>query len=782
MSRPTCRSIVLAAVAAFSTGWTARGLAGEAAGLPTPPHQADAWSPPVTRLPRFLVTATRTLHEQGLADPRGCEYRNIEIDIIKIWDAGGRAANTRTHGWVLPRTPDRKEDFAVCWNGLVYPVAKVGDKADLDADIRALVDSVKSSRAENANSKRSEFSGGFRRGIPGFPDGQAVAVQQPSPIKIYLLLRVGRADLAESFFAATTVWKPDATARDQTHYGISYLSLASDWTWYLFDRAVDAHMRGDDRVALADSRLLVETCQKIEARAAAMGFPKPQRRAGVAEDHPYLGFLHQVAALHDDQERRAREPRRGEVPPRGAEPGPRIAALIANLDQIGQPQKVFPGGVDLRGTPAVRALIDEGDAAVEPLLRVLESDNRLTRSVSSRHRRDPRYRNILEVHEVAYVALMEILRTRNFDAGPHNGFMRAPSQERRTRAALVRAYWEKNRGVPAVERWYGTLRDDAATPPQWQEAASNLIQQAGLSRAPRKPGEAVAQNADAHRDRHDPSISELIARRALDLARPDSEIRQGGSFPLNDACQLAFQLNRWDPKAAQPVLITVTNRCLDEFRGKATAHVPSSRQSLLDNLSHLAGARADSGDLAPLGQVAEIVRQLTEQDVTYPLMPLIDLMSRYPKDPAIASAAEWLFNDPQSPWLAELRRTHFQSIGDPSYDKPGMLELAGFRERLEILLDDTTELGTVRVHETKNIRNLEIIWKDQDPRGRAVTKLDPSAPKPGPETPFRVCDYVAWQFSIHRFAGMPAFELEWPQPRRDEALQARRDALKRHDR
>ena len=59
--------------------------------IPDPPRQKDPWTPPRTKLPRFLVTATTALFEQGVADPRGCEYREVEIvDGADLQDPGLR--------------------------------------------------------------------------------------------------------------------------------------------------------------------------------------------------------------------------------------------------------------------------------------------------------------------------------------------------------------------------------------------------------------------------------------------------------------------------------------------------------------------------------------------------------------------------------------------------------------------------------------------------------------------------------------------------------------------
>ena len=76
-------------------------------------------------------------------------------------------------------------------------------------------------------------------------------------------------------------------------------------------------------------------------------------------------------------------PPRGPIPKKGGDPSARIAALIRDLDQIDERQMMSPGAAHPGNSPLVHDLIAEGDPAVAPLLEVLESDNRLTRSVSN---------------------------------------------------------------------------------------------------------------------------------------------------------------------------------------------------------------------------------------------------------------------------------------------------------------------------------------------------------------------------------------------------------------
>jgi hypothetical protein len=111
-------------------------------GIPAPPEQESPWTPPETGLPEAFVSAAEALFSRALADSRGCEYREIELGTGSCWS--GDTGAVKTHGWVLPHRPDAKrgpkQRFAVCWNGLVHPVATLGAKADCRADVEALLE------------------------------------------------------------------------------------------------------------------------------------------------------------------------------------------------------------------------------------------------------------------------------------------------------------------------------------------------------------------------------------------------------------------------------------------------------------------------------------------------------------------------------------------------------------------------------------------------------------------------------------------------------------------
>jgi hypothetical protein len=267
----------------------------EGTSIPDPPGQREPWQPAATPLPAFLLTDSATLFEQGLADPRGCDYRAIEIGIGNVWRGDGGVIKTR--GWVLPAQAGEKTRFAVAWSGLVYPVVSIGDPADPAADVNVI--------QKNARAAREAGDDWQDRGFDAFGANDEASAVSPTSllaIKVCLLLRLGRADLAQTVWAAGSrprdprygAGNPKANP-DENKYNVSYVTLANDLAWYIFDRAVCAHMRGDDALALADARKLTRLQKDVETRAKAMGFNYPRKAGdGLEGSPPYIPALHPI--------------------------------------------------------------------------------------------------------------------------------------------------------------------------------------------------------------------------------------------------------------------------------------------------------------------------------------------------------------------------------------------------------------------------------------------------------------------------------------------------------
>ncbi len=202
--------------------------------LPRPPRQDEPWTPPESGFPAWAVDAARALFEQGLADPRGCAYREVVL-------AGGTwpfrddaAPQPPTHAWVLPFDATGGRRYAVGWNGLVYPVTRLGPAADVDADVQALIRppaaAGKPPTWPRLDSWAMRFGGAQHHLVTASESGL-------EPTKAILLLRLGRGDLAAAIWT-TGLGPVEAANGDGAAAGrLLYTKLAADWAWALYDRA-----------------------------------------------------------------------------------------------------------------------------------------------------------------------------------------------------------------------------------------------------------------------------------------------------------------------------------------------------------------------------------------------------------------------------------------------------------------------------------------------------------------------------------------------------------------
>jgi hypothetical protein len=745
----------------------------DGASIPVPPEQDRSWAAPATTLPTSLVTATRLLFEQRMADPRGCEYREVEISDRTL---------VSTHGFVLPAKPGEPRRFAVGWDGVVYPASTVGKPADLDTDVRKLADSLRKSREEGVanGAARSGIPGGFL-GTTGRlfrATGASASVESPSALKVCMLLRLGRADLAETLFAGGTTWKPGA-GQEPADNRVTYQMLATEWADQMYNRAVDAHGRGDDVIALDTARRVSAFIKAAGPVLDELGFARPRGVRPISgwEAPAFFPNLGQLADLLADQERRAKEPPRGPIPGPDAPAEARSAALIRDLD--GLMGSGGNNGITPPGGPALGALAREGDAAVPPLLAVLESDDRLTRAVSwpgSRSGRDDRF--IHYVQQPAYVALTAILKTRVIPGATGSMIWNNDPAARKEEAAAIRAYWEKNRGVPELERYFRTLADDFATPAQWFDAAEALAQPAdvkgrgGSYMIPARPGGKVPPSrGEPLRGRKSPSVTELMARRvdALDPGGPGYNISQ-----IFEADRMAFFLADWDAKGALPTLRARVARLAGLPRGPQYRTTGDDRLAI--DLAEFTRLCQKGGDPGAQENYAAWVRTLTPESYGQLQPQVFEPIWRSPEHPAIAGAADALFADPASPWVTAFLR----DPGRPGVDfrsaliKSPLLGVTPFRKLVLEGLTVPMEVGSV----------------ETDAAGKAMVRFpwggyqyspsqdDPLRPKPGSRMSVRLADYCA--YSLQGIGGLARFELYWPEAKRDELIAATAAFLKQY--
>lgn len=682
-----------------------------AALLPDPPRQNDPWTPPATTLPPDFLAATKTLFRQGLADPRGGEYREITVQGETRWR--GEVKPTQVHGWVLPRVPGEARTFAVCWNGAVYPLVSTGGPVDLKADVAAQV------RA-GPNAERTAW-----------PMNQDISETVFSPLKACLLLRLGEGALAEKVWAAQT-----PPLRD----GDPYLRLASDWTWALFDRIFYARMQGNDPLALTLARRLSRIRMRVEGEAA-------ERRLSRR-----LSFLDPLAALLADQEGRSRAPK--QAPALQAGPGTfpskaaYIAALIVNLNQVKVTLSGRGSGANsaIGSDPAVQAVVDQGEDAVEPLIQAIATDLRLTDGVSFDD--PPRTAAPIPVARAARVAVSLLLHTFSFGDGVSDD-----ADPART-AAAVRAYWDRYKDIPPAERWYRTLADDQATPAQWQEAADEIVRPAnetplgdGAILWRPQPGVVFPLRGESLRGRSAPSVSQLMARRVLQIAASDRQ-RPWIGVNAHSATRMALDAARWDARASVPALRAQSAR-LSRPRAGGYDFAPN----LAEDEAAVALARVRGGDMQALSDyVAWLMARPPTQTAS---VQAFEPLWRSPRDPAVAAAVARLFGGRA---LAPDRPDFGSLLQSP------LLGMAVFRRPALAGLGDKTPLGSVTVNGHGGLIADDGV-------------IDPLCPKTPRTIIARRCDAYALQLS--HLGGMPRFEFYWPLAKRDAAVAQAADRLRR---
>jgi hypothetical protein len=793
------------------------------ASLPAPPQQGKPWKPPASRLPEKWISAAEELYRSGFADPRGCEYREVKLaHSSSLW---GRCDLFKTHAWVIPETPAEKpgsQRFAVTWDGQVYPVVRLGSGKDLAVDVKAI---IKKSEREAATPR---FPGIGDDGVEEFPysydrpwkmrawkERQLISYDSLFALKCCVLLRLGEVDLGERLWSAWKardgrVLKEGPTGEDP------YMVFAWEWGWALFDRALGAHLRGDDVVALESAKLLVSFADTVPRTAAQRGFHQ-LRNYGSGDLIPFLPLRDPPSRLLEESARRLKGGPVRRVRDAGPEKFPdrsqRIAALVSDLEDISAGPEYELGGWPLsspfihwgggsvvivrshppvnplKASPIVQALISEGGPAVEPLLKCLLNDRRLTRVAGTTPATCGDFlspRDFVGVDVAAYVALCGILKADVFGPLTEHGFYHGcdpnvrgarlpatsnwntrdvtgdPSMElRQAVAEEIRHYWERTKEQRPEEAWLAVLADADLTCKVWLEAAEKIVAPAGKTAA-KEPLLKTAEEIDvttvdgrsmageALREKKNPSLSELLVQRCDDSARL-AKLRRPDGFEWDLVGKLALCLARWDPKAAIPVL----NRRIAEWRhafsGERTGGEAESFVALVE------AALQASDDKAAL-QYAAWLRATPPGSFSFFEPSIFMPVWRHPDNPKLAELVRWLFLADDSPWhpIHELKPlSSYEMIHSPLVGVPA------FREMLKREFNNIAPIGQFEVKQG----SLSMVVMNTSMGSGSEYAPDVELPKAGSPQPLRACDFYAVEIS--RLEGSPRYELYWPENRRD---------------
>lgn len=664
------------------------------------------WTPASTTIDPDFVNAVKFLHEHGLGDPRGGDYCRAQVRVGNIWSGGGPPVETK--GWLL------KDGKFVAWNGLVYRPDKVVAKLDLDKDLRPASEPTKKPQM-------------FGRQV-----GETVGLDEPrSSIGCGLLLLIGKAKEAQSFL-------PDMSRQSR---GL-VISTLQQYLSARFDRALAAHMRGDDKLALFDSTSLKTNWPAFEKFAEAYA-PKPFnggfQSPTPAENTPkaVFEFLRPINDLATDSEQRLKT---GPVPKldlaaiKKLTQEERVKKLIAGLNEITPRQMGQPGGVSPTEDPIAAALVDEGTKAVPALLDCMEHDRRLTRAVSFGRDFFP-YRNLITVRSAAVSIFQDIYQAYEFrdDRGTP------------TNVATLRAFYEKNKDASPMEVVYNRLKDDSGSPMIWTEAAHRLVEPASMRRTGGwstipKAGEKGIKG-EVLRTRRNPSVTDLLIKRIQEAASNTNP----SSFGDSNAVEMTIALARWDLEAAKPLL----REKIDTLQASLKTNNPMFQSC---NFGLVNAFLVKSGDRTKLHAYAETMIQLSNHSMFGQEAQWLAPFWWYPNDPEVQQLA--------SKFFSHQRETEFDSFVRQTLGN--ITRSDAFREQFLVALKDKTFVEWFQVMPD---RPGMLHTSNQN---FTLPTNDPDAPRVGQKRSRRRCDEAAAQLQFFKEA--PRFQEWWSDQHKDQVI------------
>ncbi len=438
----------------------------------------------------------------------------------------------------------------------------------------------------------------------------------------------------------------------------------------------------------------------------------------------------------------------------------RIAALIRDLEVVSDRPSSWPEG-SLLDDPVARALIHEGDPAVDRLIDCVAGDDRLSRSVWSGH--DPRrWRHLVGTASPAFAILERILDTDHFGT---DRIVEIAGRPDPTVAGKIRAYYARNKGKSSVEQWYETLADDSAGPDRWVEAAGRIAEPPDVEHGGgwvmstyREPGTPALVKGEPLRSKRSPSVAQLLAERVPAIADQNGGMWSAQSHGVD----VAIDLYWWDATAAVPVLRDELRRCLDAKWPPGTEMVDDTARDIGRLTTALAAAQDGEGVRR---YAAWVVRQ-GPATAGHNVGSLLQPIWRNPDDADLSAAADTLFNGPASPWWQLSAVPLLTDSDKPSLYASPMYGLPAFRRRVRRDLEDVTVIGSARVTDQELTVTLDQEHGNVAQFG-GVNTADPLLPlaRDG-KVPVRTCDWCASKVS--QLDGAPPFELYWPPAKRDE--------------
>lgn len=292
--------------------------------------QSRSWIPPDSRLGDVYAQTVKRLLGTHIGDPRGGKYMRVQVKLEGIGCAryGEWKPNPKNlyavEGWLLPGNPKR----AVLWDGLEYPVERVLGDGDIERAKRTSVSGFHGYQWFDLSTP-----GEYHRGL----------FEQANPVVAALWLLLGEVGVAERSAKQTG----DALAAQIRPWLISRYRT----------HAFYAIRTGRDRVAL-------EWLERAESLSKELEI-----------ESPYFEWNPLASLLADVRTRLARKPPTTDLAViRALPPSERVEALIQALPEV---DRLF--GDRGAGHPILKEILEQGPAAIPPLIDLLKVNDRFTR-------------------------------------------------------------------------------------------------------------------------------------------------------------------------------------------------------------------------------------------------------------------------------------------------------------------------------------------------------------------------------------------------------------------
>lgn len=656
-----------------------------------------------------------------MADPRGGELRRATIVRRDTWRA--EEHKSEVVGWVKPNKT------IVTFEGLSYPTLAIGERVTLDQVLNP----------------------------PPPPPGvfrDFSFMEREKLLLPALLLIAGHVKAAESKFPQDLEKTP----------GRTFINTCGSYLVPRFHRAVHAHMAGDAKNALADAEILAATMDAYEAEAVRrMGREMVDRLyESTLQTGPVIRvfqYLSPVPKLREDSARRVREKASSKPDVKGIEKLPaeqRIAKLIEWLDEVDARQWGQPGGVSIPGDPISLALAQEGEKAIEPLLSVIESDKRLTRAVSF-GRDFFANRNLISVAQAAYAIVGNILQLSLVSKDPYRPYS----------VEELRGFWNANKGKSRAERLLEILRDDAGNWRQWQEAASQIVRPndirvtgewIGIPDA--KPGQEPPIVGEELRSKSNPTVSEILSKRALQVAGTGELTSSTGYFEVAEAQRIGISFAIWDLKASLPTLAKLSQRAIEvtdsDRGGNAIA-------SIFEPAALVIGHRIRGGDETAWNDYEKLLGNFKPDSFFSALLfsPLWEKAAHH----RARTIAKNVLLDRQSTFMQAVLKNGSVHHSFTELIASPLLKVDEFRTSLKQLLANKTVVGFA-IRDQNGYRYKIAEQGGSGSRGLKFPSADPS--KIGDDADYRVCDQIA--IIVSTLKGAPFYNPVLPDAQRDKVL------------